>query len=106
MNLKKIDRKSNKKILAGTVLVWLAGCVTAVTPAQATPFWGATASGSAKQFEITCGTCPNPVTTLSNQTDGGFGITDAQVDFSSPGLVSYSATAHLNGPNSLPNLGA
>jgi hypothetical protein len=62
-------------------------------------------SGDARQFEITCSTCPNPVTTLSTLSDGGFGELNAGVEFFGS-QVSYSATAILTGLNSLPHLGA
>ncbi len=99
---------------AKTIQIWLGGCALlgflgglgAVGPLQADPLWGTTASGNARQFEITCGTCPNPVTDLSSLDDGGFANNLAQVDFAEPSLVSYFAIAALTGPNSLPHLGA
>jgi hypothetical protein len=87
-------------------LLALIGWLGTAGPARASVYWGATASGTARQFEITCGTCPNPVTTLSSLSDGGFGIESAKVDFSDPGLVAYLAAASLGGANSLPSLGA
>ena len=70
-----------------------------------TVFWGAEASGNARQFEITCSTCPNPVTTLSSESDGGFGSKLAAVEFSNGEFVSYDAISAFTGPNALPRLG-
>jgi len=75
------------------------------SPVQAATFWGTTAGGSARQFEITCSTCPNPVSELSNLNDGGFGNLSAHVEFSKPGFASYQGTATLVGPSALPQLG-
>ena len=33
-----------------------------ITTEEAAPLWGAIATGSARQFELTCGTCPDPIT--------------------------------------------
>ncbi len=103
MNLTTIGAKTVKACLTGGVLIAFIG---GLGPLQAATFWGTNASGNARQFEITCGTCPNPVTNLSNLTDGGFGNTSAVVDFTAPDQASYSATAVLTGPDSLPHLGA
>jgi hypothetical protein len=83
----------------------LIGGVAGVTPLHASTFWGTNASGNARQFEITCGTCPNPITDFGSQTDGGFGQPLAAVEFSES-KVSYDAIAVFNGPNSLPHLRA
>jgi hypothetical protein len=107
MNLGAIGAKAVKSSLTGVVLVGFVGVVGPLAgPLQASTFWGTNASGNARQFEITCGTCPNPITNLSNLTDGGFANTSAGVNFSNLDLVTYSATAVLTGPDSLPHLGA
>lgn len=91
--------------LAGTLLLGCIGSVAIPRTLHASTFWGAMTSGDARQFEITCSTCPNPVTTLSTLSDGGFGELNAGVEFFGS-QVSYSATAILTGLNSLPHLGA
>lgn len=106
MSFMKINMQTASRCLArGFALMLMCG-FAAVGSLQAAPFWGASASGLARQFQITCSTCPNGVTTLSNLSDGGFGNTSAEVDLAKPGFVSYFATAVLTGPNSLPHLGA
>lgn len=99
------DMKSIKRFLTGSLLLGSIANTGVVRPLRADVFFGATASGVAKQFEITCGTCPNPVTTLSNQSDGGFGNNLAAVDFSNGEFVSFDAISAFRGPNSLPRLG-
>ena len=100
MKLMTVGAKTlNMMFVAGFLSLGMAGSVKADT------FWGTTASGSAKQFEITCGTCPNPVTEISNLSDGGFGNSSAFVEFAKPGFASYLGTASLIGPSSLPHLG-
>ncbi len=84
----------------------LIASAAAVFPLRGDPFWGATADGTARQFEITCGTCPNPITILSTQQDGGVGSSNAGVEFSHAGSASYFASAGLNGANALPTLHA
>jgi hypothetical protein len=102
----RISRKNNTRWLyAGLAFGWTLS-FAGVTPLRADPFWGATADGSARQFEITCSTCPNPVTTLSDQSNGGFGSVTAGVEFGSGTEVGYSAVSVLNGPNALPTLHA
>lgn len=96
----------NSKRLYGSLLFGLIGGLAGINPLQASSvFWGAEASGNARQFEITCGTCPNPVTELSNLSDGGFGQTLGSVDFSGD-EVSYDAISIFNGPSALPHLRA
>ncbi|HEY7391075.1 MAG TPA: PEP-CTERM sorting domain-containing protein [Bryobacteraceae bacterium] len=98
--------KTMKRCLAGSLLLGSIAGLGMVIPLKAdTVFWGATASGNAKQFEITCGTCPNPVTTLSSQSDGGLGSKLAAVEFANGELVSYDAISAFTGPNALPHLG-
>ena len=48
--------------LAGGLLLGLPGSLGAITPLRARPFWVATGDGRARQFEITCCSCPNPNT--------------------------------------------
>lgn len=105
MKLITILAKTIRACAAAGVLVGFIGG-PAVHPLDAATLWSTSASGNAKQFEITCGTCPNPVTVLSNLTDGGFGNTGASVEFSQADVVSYLATAVFTGPGSLPHLGA
>jgi hypothetical protein len=107
MNFLSVGPKTVKTYLARSVLFGLIGGLGAVGPLRAdTIFWSTFASGNARQFEITCSTCPNPVTTLSSLSDGGFGNRLASVEFANGDLVSYSAIAAFRGPNSLPRLGA
>jgi hypothetical protein len=94
-----------KRFLTGSVLFGSIANLGMVRPLRADVFFGATASGNAKQFEITCGTCPNPVTTFSNQSDGGFGNNLAAVEFSNGEFVSFDAISAFRGANSLPRLG-
>jgi hypothetical protein len=89
-----------------SLLFALIGSIAGVAPLRGDTFWGATADGNARQFEITCDTCPNPVTELSNLSNGGFGSVTAGVEFSQSTQASYSAVAALNGPNALPTLHA
>ena len=105
MNLITICAKTIRACLTGGVLVGFIGGPVA-RPSHAATLWSTNANGTAKQFELTCGTCPNPGTVLSNLTDGGFANTSAAVEFSQADLVSYSANAVFTGPNSLPHLGA
>jgi len=102
---KRVRAKGISRWLYCGLLFGLIGGVAGVTPLQASTFWGAEASGNARQFEITCGTCPNPITDFGTQTDGGFGQTLAAVDFSSD-EVSYDAISIFNGPKALPHLRA
>lgn len=95
----------NSRWLYANLLFGLIGGVAGATPLHASTFWGTNASGNARQFEITCGTCPNPITDFGSQTDGGFGQPLAAVEFSES-KVSYDAIAVFNGPNSLPHLRA
>ncbi len=86
------------------LLLGLVGAIAGVIPLQAASvFWGAEASGRARQFEITCSTCPNPVTELSNLSDGGLGQKLGVVEFGTAD-VAYDAKAIFAGPNSLPHL--
>jgi hypothetical protein len=48
------------------------GALTAI-PMWGVVSWGAHADGSARQVEIICRTCPNPVINLSNRKNGGNG---------------------------------
>jgi hypothetical protein len=101
-----IDTKTIKSCLVGSVLLSFISGLGIVRPSRAdTVFWGAEASGDATQFEITCGTCPNPVTSLSSETDGGFGSKLAAVEFANGEFASYDAISAFAGPNSLPHLG-
>ena len=103
MNRMTICAKTIQACLAGGMLAgFLGGLGPVACPLHAATLWSTNANGSAKQFELTCGTCPNPVTVLSNLTDGGFGNTSAAVEFSQSDLVSYSANSIFTGPNSLP----
>jgi len=106
VNQTTVGLTTRNRCLAACALQAFIGCLVMAGAVEATPFWGTTASGIAREFEITCGTCPNPVTVLSNLSDGGFANSSANVTFSNPGLVSYFGTAVLTGPNSLPHLGA
>jgi hypothetical protein len=100
-----------------TVLAFVASTTLTSTTALAAPILGGEAFGIARQFNVTCGTCPNPITVLSSTTDGGTGSPSAGVSFgvefdpdgnvlSPAGPSAYLATATLDGPNSLPRLGA
>jgi hypothetical protein len=101
-----IYAKTMKVCLPGAVLLWLIAGTVTVNHLHASPLFSTTASGTAREFEITCSTCPNPVTVLSSQSDGGFGDTNALVEFLRANAASYSAIALITGPNSLPHLGA
>lgn len=103
---KRVRGIGNGRWLYASLLLGLMGSMAGVTPLQAASvFWGAEASGIARQFEITCGTCPNPVTELSNLSDGGFGQGLAAVEFGTAD-VSYDAISVFTGPNALPHLRA
>jgi hypothetical protein len=104
INWKTIRVVRNSRWLFGTLLFGWIGSMAGVTPLWGDTFWGTTASGNARQFEFVCDTCPNPVTELSNLSDGGFGNNNANVEFSN-GEATYNATAIFTGPNSLPHLG-
>jgi hypothetical protein len=88
----------------GIVLLGLVGAWRQPSLVQADTFWGAEASGTARQFEITCSTCPNPVTEFGTQSDGGFGARLAAVEFSAGSDVTYQAEAIFNGTEFLPHL--
>lgn len=105
INRKRVQARGKKRWLYTSLLLGLIGVTVGVTHLQASTFWGAEASGIARQFEITCGTCPNPVTELSNLSDGGFGQPLAAVEFGTD-KVDYDAIAIFNGPNALPHLRA
>jgi hypothetical protein len=106
MNPKTVSSITNKRNFAGGALLAIIGGLGAAGPMQAGTFFGAFASGNATQFQITCGTCPNPITDLSSLNDGGFGNDSATVEFANGNLVSYDSTAVFTGPGSLPHLGA
>jgi hypothetical protein len=74
--------------------------------AHADVILGAETSGDARRFEVTCSTCPNPITTISSQHDGGDGRASSSVSFNGGSDARYEATATINGPDSLPTLGA
>ncbi len=101
---KRIGARRNRRWLFGSVMFGLLGSTMGTTSLWGDTFWGATASGRARQFEIVCSTCPNPVTELSSLSDGGFGENTAAVEFSN-GNATYDAKAIFTGPNSLPHLG-
>jgi hypothetical protein len=103
MKMTAVGRKTIKRYF-GILFMSLGGAGLA-SPSQAAVLWSTEASGSARQFEITCGTCPNSVTDLSNQQDGGFGNLLANVHFSNGAKVNYDAIAAFTGPKSLPHLG-
>ena len=88
------------------VLLGLVGSVGSAGHVKADTLWSTNATGNARQFEMTCSTCPNPVTELSNLSDGGRGNTLATVSFSNGALVSYFAESVFTGPKSLPHLRA
>ena len=96
----------NRRIRGRMLLLAATLMIAAGIPLRADSFAGTEANGSARQFEITCGTCPNPVTEMSNLSDGGVGFANASVQFASPPDVSYFASADLNGLNQLPILHA
>src|SRR5262249_29681041 len=96
---------SLKTISLNILLASIAGAGMG-SPLLADTFFSAEAAGGAKQFEILCDTCSNPVTTLSRQTDGGFGNLSAHVEFANGTLASYEAISVLTGQRSLPHLGA
>jgi hypothetical protein len=106
LDIATVLRESFKRCLTGGVLLGLFGSLWTAGPLRASTFWGANASGRAQQFEITCSTCPNPVTDFGSQTDGGFGQPLAAVEFSAGTDVDYDAIAIFNGPTSLPHLSA
>lgn len=106
MDLTNVCIKTRRVRFTTGTLIGLMCAMGTTGAVRATPLWGTEASGLAKELQITCGTCPNPVTDLSRLTDGGGGQTAASVDFSKGSLVSYSAIAIFTGPNSLPHLGA
>src|SRR5689334_24872774 len=58
-----------------------------------------------RRFSVTCSTCPNPVTTISSQHDGGDGSDTSAVSFNGGSDARYEATASISGPDSLPKLG-
>lgn len=86
------------------VLLALIGTLPTLGLLQADTFWGTEASGNARQFEITCSTCPNPVTEFGTQSDGGLGARLAAVEFSFGSDVTYQAEAIFNGTEFLPHL--
>ncbi|MGC4054433.1 MAG: PEP-CTERM sorting domain-containing protein [Paludibaculum sp.] len=106
MNLTIVGTKTKRVRFATAVLIGSVYVLGTAYPTRAATLFSTEASGNAKQFQLTCGTCPNPVTDLSHLTDGGPGQSLATVDFSQGSLVSYSALAIFTGPNSLPHLGA
>lgn len=105
-NEKRVGGTVNSNRLYGVLLFGFIGSIAGISPLKGATFWGATADGRARQFEITCSTCPNPVTDLSNLHDGAFGNNTAEVEFSRSTEVSYFANAIFNGPKSLPTLHA
>ncbi|HEY7302756.1 MAG TPA: PEP-CTERM sorting domain-containing protein [Bryobacteraceae bacterium] len=103
---KRVSGIANGRWLYSGLLFGLLASMAGVTPLQASSvFWGAEASGNARQFEITCGTCPNPITDFGTQKDGGFGQPLGAVEFGTAD-VSYDAISIFNGPNALPHLRA
>jgi len=105
MKLMTIGEKAMKARIAAGLLAGFIGTIATTGTLRASTFWDTRASGSARKFEITCSTCPNPTTNLSNLADGGFGDNSATVEFSDGNLVTYDAKAIFAGPNSLPHLG-
>jgi hypothetical protein len=95
-----------RTFIGKTIIFLLAfiGSLSGTDLLQASVFWGAEASGSGRQFEITCGTCPNTVTNFGTQSDGGFGAPLAVVEFSSGVDVSYLGEAVFRGTDFLPRL--
>jgi hypothetical protein len=55
----------------GMCAATLTGSLLAPAVAHADVILGAETSGTARRFAVTCSTCPNPVTTISSQHDGG-----------------------------------
>lgn len=101
-----VHTKTIKSFLTGSILLGsIAGLGVVGSLRADTVFWGATASGDARQFEITCSTCPNPVTPFPSQSDGGFGSKLAAVEFANGEFVSYDGISAFTGPNALPHLG-
>jgi hypothetical protein len=100
-NTKRIGRFLTRSVLAGSI----ASFVMVGSLRADTVLWGATASGDARQFEITCSTCPNPVTVFSSQNEGGLGRRLAAVEFANGEFVSYDAISAFTGPDFLPHLG-
>ncbi len=103
MNFTTVLKIINSYFVQALLLVSIGGLLTPYL-LQADTFWGAEASGSARQFEITCGTCPNPITNLGSQGDGGFGARLAAVEFSSGTDVTYHPEAIFRGTEFLPHL--
>jgi hypothetical protein len=85
--------------------VVLIGSLLAPAVAHADVILGAETSGTARRFAVTCSTCPNPVTTISSQHDGGDGSESSAVAFNGGSDARYEATASIGGPDSLPTLG-
>ncbi|WP_321471319.1 PEP-CTERM sorting domain-containing protein [uncultured Paludibaculum sp.] len=106
MDLTIVCTNTRRGHFATGALIGLMCALGTAGPVRAATLWSTEASGSAKEFQLTCGTCPNPVTDLSRLSDGGPGNSVASVEFSQGTLVSYSALAIFTGPNSLPHLGA
>ena len=103
---KRVRGRGKIRWLYSSLLFALVAGTAGVAPLRAASvFWGAEASGNARQFEITCSTCPNPVTDFGTQTDGGFGHPLGAVEFSGD-EVSYDAIAIFSGLNALPHLRA
>ncbi len=104
--LNTVSAKTIQKYLAEAIVLGFVAGLATPCALRASVLWSTEASERARQFEITCGTCPNPVTELSNLSDGGFGQQLAKVDFSFGGLATADALAIFTGPNSLPHLAA